>query len=294
MTTSPSSLYLLSLQSKTSKVTMGSILNTVANKLQGVSSHLACDWSELSYEKVLMLISDMKEEGKSPSTMNLYLACIKGVAKSAWRSKVIDIEAMTHIQDVKRVKGQRSSKGVALNTEEIQTLISTCDGTISSLRDSALLALTYSAGLRRSELVNLQLSDLDLDEGSIKVLGKGNKETVNYVNDKAISTIKKWLDVRGSQEGCLFLRVRKGDKIVDSGITGEAMSNIVGKRYTKANLKRIGCHDLRRSFATNLLEAGVDVFVVSKLMRHAEIATTRTYDMRGEGSAIDAAKSLSF
>ena len=293
-TTSPSSLYLLSLQSKTSKVTMGSILNTVAKKLQGVSSHLVCDWGQLSYEKVLILVNDMKDEGKSPSTINLYLAAIKGVAKASWMSKVIDVETYQWIKEVKRVKGTRSTKGRALNVEEVQTLINTCDGSISSLRDSALLALTYSAGLRRNELVNLQLGDLDISEGSISVMGKGNKQTINYVNDKAISTVQKWLDVRGNTKGNLFLRIRKGGKIVDKGITGEAMANIVCKRYKDAELKRISSHDLRRSFATNLLESGVDVFVVSKLMRHAEIATTRTYDMRGEGSAIDAAKSLSF
>ena len=293
-TTSPSSLYLLSLQSRTSKVTMGSILNTVANKLQGVSSHLACDWSELSYEKVLILISDMKDEGKSPSTINLYLACIKGVAKSAWRSKVIDIETLQHIVDLKRIRGERSTKGRALNVEEVKTLIGTCDGSVSSLRDSALLALTYSAGLRKSEVANLNLADVNFEDNSLSIIGKGNKSSVNYLNKEAMLVLGKWLEARGDFTGALFTRVRKGGKIVPQSITGTAVTNIIVKRYTSAGLKRLQVHDLRRSFITHLLEKGEDLFVVSSCARHSSIATTQIYDMRNKESRMQASRGLSF
>lgn len=293
-TTSPSDLYLLSLQSKTSKVTMGSILNTVANKLQGVSCHKLCDWGQLSYEKVLILISDMKDEGKSPSTINLYLACIKGVAKSAWRSKVIDIETLQHIVDLKRIRGERSTKGRALNVEEVKTLIGTCDGSVSSLRDSALLALTYSAGLRKSEVANLNLADVNFEDNSLSIIGKGNKSSVNYLNKEAMLVLGKWLEARGDFTGALFTRVRKGGKIVPQSITGTAVTNIIVKRYTSAGLKRLQVHDLRRSFITHLLEKGEDLFVVSSCARHSSIATTQIYDMRNKESRMQASRGLSF
>ena len=293
-TTSPSDLYLLSLQSKTSKVTMGSILNTVANKLQGVSCHKLCDWGQLSYEKVLILISDMKEEGKSPSTINLYLAAIKGVAKASWMSKVIDVETYQWIKEVKRIKGQRSTKGRGLNTEEVQTLIGGCDGSTSSLRDSALLALTYSAGLRKSEAIKLNLSDVDFEESCISILGKGSKGAIGYLNDEAMTLLGKWLKVRGNFEGALFNRVRKGGKIVPQGISGTAVTDLIIKRYTSTGLKRLTPHDLRRTFITHLLEKGEDLFVVSDCARHASISTTQTYDMRNKESRKLAARGLSF
>jgi site-specific recombinase XerD len=241
---------------------------------------------------VLGLISTLKDEGKAPTTINNYLSAIKGGSKAAWMAGVISADVYGFIKEVKRVKGSRTTKGRALSPDEMSVLANTCDGSMSSLRDSALLLLTYSAGMRRQEVAKLQLSDIDLKENSVTILGKGNRQAVNYVNDKAISTLKKWIKVRGSFSGFLFTRIRKGDKITPNGITGQAVADIVCKRYQDAGLERLSAHDLRRSFATNLLDAGVDVFVVSDLMRHSSVETTKTYDLRGEGSRKQAARDL--
>ncbi len=290
----PTEIYILSLQSKVSKTCVESRFNVIAKKLQNLTCHKLIDWSCISYITVLTLIQSMSDAGKEPSTVNTYLSALKGGAKSAWMEGVMSVEAYQRIKEVKRVKGQRVDVGIALTTEEIRKLITTCDGSTRSLRDSALLALSYSAGLRREETAKLDISAVDMREGSVTVLGKGNKAAVNYINESAVGIIKKWIKVRGKASGGLFPSIRKGGKINSDSISGQAVSNIVGKRAKAVGFDKVRAHDIRKSFCTNLLEAGEDIFTVSKLMRHSTIATTQIYDKRDSSTSRSASLRLSF
>lgn len=290
----PTDIYLLSLQSEASRTVMSSRLNIVAKLLQGKSSHRELDWSSISYQTVLGLISKMKAEGKSPSTVNNYLAAVKGGAKEAWRTKDLNVEDYQHIKEVKRIRGKRSEKGRSLSVEELHKLVDFDDTDYITIRDSAIIALSYGAGLRRSETANLELSDINLVEGSVRIMGKGNKEEVNTLSDKILSILQCWLDVRGNKSGKLFLRVNKGNKITEGGISAQAIYNIVKQRQVAAGIDDISTHDLRRSFVTNLLDSGEDVFTVQKLARHADVATTQVYDRRNRSVQDAAAKRLAF
>jgi|JQIA01.1.fsa_nt_gb Site-specific recombinase XerD len=291
-----SDVYLLSLQSKQSRVTMKSILNVLAYKLAKKNSHQAMDWSTLHYEKVLMLLSELSDEGKSPATINVYLSALKGVSKEAWRKKLISVETYQHIKEVRRIKGTRTLKGRALDLDELNTLIDHCmfqEGVIA-MRDAAVISLTYGAGLRRHEAAGLMLSDFDAAQGTIKVLGKGNKERINSLHDKNLDIIQTWLDERGLAPGPLFLRARKGNRLVNEPISGQTIYDIIIRRYKEAGLKRLTPHDLRRTFATKLLENGEDVFLVQDLMGHSSVETTKNYDRRAESAKKKAAKALPF
>jgi len=291
-----SEIYLLSLQSKQSRVTMASLLNIVAYKLGKKKSHQAYDWSLLHYETILMLLSDLSDEGKSPATINVYLSALKGVAKEAWRKKLIDVESYQHIKEIRRIKGSRSIKGRALDLAELNALIDYCmaqEGVIA-MRDAAVIALTYGAGLRRHEAAGLMLADLDIGQGTIKVLGKGNKERINSLHNKNLDIIQTWLEERGLQPGPLFLRARKGNRLVNEPISGQTIYDIIIRRYKEAGLKRLTPHDLRRTFATKLLENGEDVFLVQDLMGHSSVETTKNYDRRDEKAKTKAAKALPF
>lgn len=293
---SASDIYLLSLQSKQSRVTMASMLNIISFKLGNTKSHQTMDWSSLHYEQILMLLSQLSDEGKSPATINVYLSALKGVAKEAWRKKLIDVECYQHIKEIKRIKGTRSIKGRALDLAELNTLIDYCmaqDGVIA-MRDAAVVALVYGAGLRRHEAAGLQLSDLNVNEGTIKVLGKGNKERINALHDRNLDIIHTWLDERGLAPGPLFLRARKGNRLVNEPISGQTIYDIVIRRYKEAGLKRLTPHDLRRTFATKLLENGEDVFLVQDLMGHSSVETTKNYDRRADSAKKKAAKALPF
>jgi len=291
-----SDIYLLSLQSKQSRVTMTSLLNIIAFKLTKVRDHKVMDWSLLHYEKILMLLNQLSDEGKSPATINVYLSALKGVAKEAWRKQLISVETYQHIKEVKRIKGTRSIKGRALELDELNALIDYCmaqDGVIA-MRDAAVIALVYGAGLRRHEAAGLLLSDLNTSEGTIKVLGKGNKERINALHDRNLDIIDTWLDERGLAPGPLFLRARKGNRLVNEPISGQTIYDIIIRRYKEAGLKRLTPHDLRRTFATKLLENGEDVFLVQDLMGHSSVETTKNYDRRAESAKKKAAKALPF
>lgn len=291
-----SEIYLLSLQSEQSRVTMASLLNVVAFKLQKKKTHQQVDWSQLNYEQILMLLSDLSTQGKSPATINVYLSALKGVAKEAWRKKLIDVESYQHIKEIKRVKGSRSVKGRALDLNELNQLIDYCmmqDGVIA-MRDAAVIALVYGAGLRRHEAANLLLSDLNLEDATLRVLGKGNKERVNALHNRILEILDVWLLERGLEQGPLFLRARKGNKLINEPIAGQTVYDIIIRRYKEAGLKRLTPHDLRRTFATKLLENGEDVFVVQDLMGHSSVETTKNYDRRADIAKQKAAKALPF
>ncbi|WDE07998.1 tyrosine-type recombinase/integrase [Thalassomonas viridans] len=292
----PSEIYLLSLQSSQSRITMTSLLNVVAYKLQQKKSHQQVDWSRLNYEQILSLLSDLSQQGKSPATLNVYLSALKGVAKEAWRKKLIDVESYQHIKEISRIRGSRSTKGRALEQDELNELIDYCmqqEGVIA-MRDAAVIALVYGAGLRRNEAAGLMLSDLDRSQGTIKVLGKGNKERINALHNRIIEIVEVYLEERLTVPGPLFLRARKGNKLINEPISGQTIYDIIVRRYKEAGLKRLTPHDLRRTYATKLLEGGEDVFLVQDLMGHSSVETTKNYDRRSEKARKKAAKALPF
>ena len=292
----PSEIYLLSLQSSQSRVTMNSLLNVVAYKLQQKKSHQQVDWSRLNYEQILELLSDLSAQGKSPATINVYLSALKGVAKEAWRKKLIDVETYQHIKEISRIRGSRSTKGRALELDELNELIDYCmqqEGVIA-MRDAAVIALVYGAGLRRNEAAGLMLSDLDRNAGTIKVMGKGNKERINALHNRIIEIVEVYLEERLTAPGPLFLRARKGNKLINEPISGQTIYDIIVRRYKEAGLKRLTPHDLRRTYATKLLEGGEDVFLVQDLMGHSSVETTKNYDRRSEKARKKAAKALPF
>lgn len=291
-----SEIYLLSLQSQQSRVTMASLLNVVAYKIQKKKLHTQVDWSLLNYEVILLLLSDLSSSGKSPATINVYLSALKGVAKEAWRKKNITVEDYQHIKEIKRIKGSRTSKGRALDLDELNQLIDYCmmqDGVIA-MRDAAVIALVYGAGLRRHEAAGLLLSDLNIHEATLRVIGKGNKERVNALHNRILEILDVWLMERGFEQGPLFQRARKGNRLINEPISGQTIYDIIIRRYKEAGLKRLTPHDLRRTFATKLLENGEDVFLVQDLMGHASVETTKNYDRRAEQAKKKAARALPF
>jgi integrase/recombinase XerC len=142
----------------------------------------------------------------------------------------------------------------------------------AGLRDRAILETFYSCGLRISELVGLNLDDIDFIGGIIKVRGKGKKERIVPIGDHAISAIRGYLDRRKKESDALFLNQR-GKRITDRGIR-----NIVSKYLRISGIRQgISPHTLRHSFATHLLNRGADLRTVQELLGHANLATTQIY-----------------
>jgi integrase/recombinase XerD len=150
----------------------------------------------------------------------------------------------------------------------------------AGLRDRAILELLYGAGLRVSELTGLDVDDVDLDAGSARVLGKGNKEREVPIGRMARDAVAAYL-TRGRpalattrSRSALFLNVRGGR------LTRQSCARLLERSARAAGIRRtVTPHDLRHSFATHLLEGGADVRVVQELLGHASVATTQIYTL---------------
>jgi integrase len=157
------------------------------------------------------------------------------------------------------------------------------DKTPAGYRDAAVLAVMFGAGLRRAELAALDVDDLDLDAGTVTVRqGKGRKARVAHLVGGAAARLHTWLAVRGNDAGPLFVPVNQVREIVVRRMTAQSIYNALAKRARLAGIRDVSPHDGRRTFISNLLDAGADIATVQQLAGHANIQTTARYDRRGE------------
>ena len=166
-----------------------------------------------------------------------------------------------------------------LSTQEIGRLLAApSGGTPSALRDRALLELLYSSGLRVSELAGLTLQQVELEEGFLRVFGKGSKERVVPVGRRACDAVKAYL-AAGRQH---FVRPATGSQLFLSN-RGLAFSRVMLWRIVSSHARRAGIakpvkpHLLRHSFATHLLGGGADLRAIQEMLGHASISTTQIY-----------------
>lgn len=275
---------------KTSKTTLR-VINYLCYQYNQ-SDHISLNWATFDYVEILKLRRKFIEKGLKTTTINSYISTLKSVSRESWRLHIIDTETYMRIKDIQGIKGQSDMTGRALSPVELNNAVNCPDNDIKSIRDSAVIAIGYGCGLRSFEIAQIELKDIS--NNKLVVYGKGRIIRNVYLPDFAVKALKRWLHIRGSKKGALFSSLTKSHRLLDHGISVRTVGDIIDKRCEKLGLERFTPHDLRRSFATNLLSSGVDVFIVQKLMRHASINTTRIYDMRGEDAKIAAVEMLPF
>ncbi|MFX4311652.1 tyrosine-type recombinase/integrase [Enterobacter sp. 63] len=281
---SPARAYLLSLNSPRSRQTMSSFLSIVAIMLSS-SSLDTCNWGSLRRHHVMAVTELLRDSGRATATVNTYLSALKGVAKEAWMLKLMDVESFQHIRAVRNLRGSRLPRGRALPPEEIRSLFTACETDNSSIgvRDAAMLAVILGCGLRRSEAVGLNLRDIVTEDRALRVLGKGNKERLAYMPAGTWQRLVMWIDqVRGDKDGPLFTRIRRFDTLTNDRLTDQAVYHVLQVRQRHAGIAKCAPHDLRRTFATAMLDNGEDLITVKDAMGHASVTTTQQYDRRGE------------
>lgn len=167
-----------------------------------------------------------------------------------------------------------------LTLQEVDALEAAIDQSLpEGRRDHAMIEVLYSCGLRVSELCGLQLSDLFLDEGFLRVTGKGNKQRLVPVSPKAVGELRRWIDerrlidIRPGEEDYVFVSHRRGRHL--SRIT--VFHNLQVYARLAGIEKNISPHTLRHTFATHLLEGGANLRAIQTMLGHESIATTQLY-----------------
>jgi site-specific recombinase XerC len=185
---------------------------------------------------------------------------------------------------VKNMRGSRLPAGRALTSGEISALLDACAGdeTAAGARDATVIALLYGAGLRRSEAAALDLAHYDSKTGELKVRGKGDTERLMPLETGVTAALDDWLRIRGASAGPLLCPVRKRGRMELRKVSAQAIYDPLLKRGREARIPALSPHDLRRTFASDLLDVSGDVSAVQRLLGHANVQTTMRYDRRGE------------
>jgi site-specific recombinase XerD len=279
-------LYLAQL-APNSRRAVRSDLNRIAEILSAGEADLAgIPWQRLRYEHV-SAVRQRLAASYAPASANRMLSSLRGVLRESWKLGLLSAEQYQRAVDVKAVKGSRLPAGRALSAGEIRTLFRTCaeDARPAGIRDAALLAVLYGAGVRRAEAVQLDLADFDPETGAVRVRsGKGNKDRLTYVQGLGCTAVAVWMEVRGREPGPLFVPIHRSSRLSMRRMREQSIYDILKRRARSAGVPPFSPHDLRRTFAGDLLDAGADISTVQQLLGHASVTTTQRYDRRGEAT----------
>lgn len=317
----PAAIYIASLGAETGKRTQAQALRVIASMFDTDIYRLK--WGALRFEHTAAIRARLAQS-YSPATANKMLSAVRQTLKQAWLLGQMTAEEYNRAVELEPVTGKTHPAGRELSKDEIRALMNACqdDHTSAGIRDAAIIGIMYAAGLRRDEVVRLDVSDFDPQEGKLVIYGSRKKQRTAYITNGAADALKYWIATRGPDAGALFVEVNKGGKVLikresmtvkpfrtirgvdvpnkkagqtifrGGALTSQAVYNMLNKRAQQAGIKNFSPQDLRRTFISHLLEAGADISTVSKMAGHTNIQTTARYDRRPEDSKIKAAELL--
>jgi integrase/recombinase XerD len=233
------------------------------------------EWGDLGVEELSQFLADQKKGGLSAASLRITMVHLKIFFRRLAGEKIIVADPA---EPLLPARGEVHLPET-LNEQDVKNLLSSVDiSKVLGRRDLSMLELFYASGLRLSELCGALLENLDLDEGFIRVTGKGGKTRVVPVGGLARSTVSDYLKnervglVKPKTSSWIFLSIRGGR------LSPERVREIVKQRARAAGLKQnVYPHLLRHSFATHLLQNGADLRVIQDMLGHADIATTQIY-----------------
>jgi integrase/recombinase XerD len=233
-------------------------------------------WEGFSRQDMLAYMLDLKERGYVITTQVRKIAAAKSFFHFMLDEGKLKKNPAENLASLKVGKPLPD----ALSIEQVRQLLErpTKSDTLEARRDSAMLQLLYASGMRVSELIALNMGDVDINDGSVRCFGKGSKERIVPIHPRAVGAIKEYVDkvrpelLRDDSEQALFLN-KRGDRLTRQGLWQKL------KEYAKqAGLEKgITPHTLRHSFATHMLSGGADLRSVQEMLGHANISTTQIY-----------------
>ena len=229
------------------------------------------DWSSLQSRHLRQLVGELHRQGQSSRSLARLLSSVRGLYRYLNQERLCEHDPATGLS---APKGERRLPRLLDTDRAMQLLDGGVEDDFIARRDQAMLELFYSSGLRLSELVGLNLEQLDLPAGLVRVLGKGNKARELPIGSKAREALRTWLPLRAL--------ANPSDSAVFIGQQGRRLgARAVQMRVRQAGVRELGQHlhphMLRHSFASHMLESSQDLRSVQELLGHADIGTTQIY-----------------
>lgn len=295
----PYSVYLATLSNDESKRAMAGCLDRTATLWTARAglelprpAGLRFPWHQLRYQHTAavraLLLEQTTAAGRpwSPAYRNKHLTAVRMVLQHAWLLGHMSAEDYHRAAHIKEIKGVRLPPGRHVAPAELATLLRTClaDGTLAGVRDAALIATLYSTGCRREEIATADRAQYDPGRRALRIIGKGDKEREVYLTEEAAVYLGQWLAQSGIKHGPLFSPIDKWGQVRRRHMTPDAVGKVVSRRGEQAGVPPVSAHDLRRTFISDLLDAGVDLATVQQLAGHALSSTTALYDRRPAGT----------
>ncbi|MFZ2280787.1 MAG: site-specific tyrosine recombinase/integron integrase [Prosthecobacter sp.] len=233
-------------------------------------------WSELTADDFRAFLFDLMKRERGRATIRLQFAALRSFFKWLTRRRGWKANPLLEVQLPKREK----KLPVVLTVTQVEAMLalplslekSKRDAVWAPERDTAILELFYSTGMRLSELVGLNVADIDTYTETVRVFGKGKKERLCPVGSKALEAVQRYRAKAGVHDGPLFLSKLR------TRITAQSVDDVIMKYWRASGLPvHLTPHKLRHSFATHLLNNGADLRSVQELLGHASLSTTQIY-----------------
>lgn len=230
----------------------------------------------IDHQQITTYLHQLKEQGKSSRTISRHISSIRSFHQFLLRDKVSDTDPTVHLELPKLEKKLPR----VLSVSAIDKLINSVGtATPQTIRDTAILELLYGTGMRVSELIGMNVDDINLTMGFVRVFGKGSKERIIPLGTTAVKACTSYLEhVRpefvssGAGKDALFLNARGGR------LTRQSIWSLLQEVSKNSGLtQKLTPHMLRHSFATHLVENGADLRAVQEMLGHADISTTQIY-----------------
>ncbi len=228
-------------------------------------------WIEVDEKKIRQLLSSKRKLQRSPKTVNRQLSSLRTFFQYLVNKNLITTNVALNVSTLKSPQ----SIPKALDVDQMAKLLSTIASDPLAIRDLAIIELIYSAGLRISEATSLDITDIDLQQNQVRVLGKGKKARVGLIGTFAHTALQRWLEQRQqfTQPSQTALFTSKHS----TRLTARAIQYRLKKLGAEQDLAQVHPHRIRHSFASHLLESSQDLRSVQELLGHENLSTTQIY-----------------
>jgi len=230
------------------------------------------EWTALDTRNARVFPASLHQSGLSSASIQRALSAARSFYRYLLREKKVKLNPF---DGVSAPKSKRHLPNT-LTAEQITHLVSDKESTNIAIRDRAIMELFYSSGLRLSELVKLDLGDIDFNDATVRVTGKGEKVRIVPVGRFAIEAINKWLESRpamAAQDETAIFTSQRGKRLSTRSV--QQRINYWAKRLGLD--VRVHPHMLRHSFASHILQSSSDLRAVQELLGHSDISTTQIY-----------------